>query len=298
MNKPKKISLGVLAAVATVTIPLTTVISCGDKKEKKGRVLNKFDKIISQKSIQADGWTDAKILEVRENNYNNKLTKIKILTNDFVDYLIQQIKQAKLEEPYKLVHLDLSAYEIDLMGNYFWNQMNIEIKLNEQNSTDKSRVGEVLQTSTIILNLNTTPLATHYTKTFDEYSEGKESWRTRHLFSISKEERKRFHDTTDKLIINSFLDNYLNSKKIAFVLLNNLDTQGEPNMPNKKISGGEMVLGTGPNYGYQVLQTDLSIISASDSTLWSHEEKEPLPKSAFEKNYVFITEELFKSMYK
>ncbi|TCG11081.1 hypothetical protein [Mycoplasma todarodis] len=298
--KKKRVLLGLAASSLAIATPVAAVVSCGKKEEKEkdyGKVFDKFDAVISKESASLDNWTEEEALVEKTNSYKtntgeNVEVKIKQLSNKFVDYIIDEINKAHMEEPFKIVHLDLSAYDIDQMGDYFWTETNNRIKLNTQVSSVWMDKKVDLQTSVIILNLNTTPLATHYLHTFDKKASNKKGWIVRSNSWIGKVDRNdNYTNLVDKTIMDPFLDNYLHSTKIGFVLLNNLETHGEKN---------ESGLNPDESYGYQIMSNRLSSLSTTISNLFLYRD-EPiadLKKETSEKYYSFITKKLFLSMYK
>ncbi len=154
MKTNKKITLGTLAAVATIAVPVATAVSCGkENKYHSEKVIKSFTATVNKSSIAKDGWgikngyrdyrVDKKGPEGKS-NYS--------LTNEFVDYLVQEINTINLEESYKTFYLDFRYFHLDKLGSYFWDAMKT-IKVNHDEVEFESDHTKLKGTSGILINV-------------------------------------------------------------------------------------------------------------------------------------------------
>ncbi|TCG11967.1 hypothetical protein [Mycoplasma todarodis] len=156
MKKMKKIVMGTLGACAVIATPIATVISCGssDKSEYvTSKTLNEFSTVINKASVEKDGWGQ-KGKEYRIDKKGENGERNYILTDKFVDYLVERLNHSHLTEEYKVVHLDLRYFGLDGLGDYFWSKLkDVEVNKTEYNFKEEKMYGS----SGIILNVMHNP---------------------------------------------------------------------------------------------------------------------------------------------
>ncbi|CAM9100547.1 hypothetical protein [Mycoplasma todarodis] len=156
--KNKKMILGTLGTIATVSLPLATVISCGKEEKVETHFLSKFTATVDSESFKKDGWgtqasSSKHILETVTKNGK----KMQVLSHGFVDYLAHQVNIVDLTKDHKVFYMDLRELSLDDLGDYFVEKMS-DIKMETKEYALKGNGGSETRTlrgsSGILLNIS------------------------------------------------------------------------------------------------------------------------------------------------
>ncbi|CAM9129177.1 Vmc-like lipoprotein signal peptide domain-containing protein [Mycoplasma marinum] len=165
--KIKKITIGSLAALATIAIPVATVASCGNEEYKKVTLTKKSDlsKVIDMKAMQNHGFNFMNSIEEKTNIQQEKE---KVLNHKFVDTLVSEISSVDLTKFHKVIYLDLNwiGDNLDKLGDYFWSEMS-KIKVDrKKHEIDDWDGRKTYGSSGIMLNIANTKLGKRMAKEY------------------------------------------------------------------------------------------------------------------------------------
>ncbi|CAM9100692.1 hypothetical protein [Mycoplasma todarodis] len=161
--KNKKMILGTFGTMAMISLPLATVISCG-QKETESHYVEEYSLTINKKTVAKDGWgnKNKKITESVTDAYGKAKN---VLSEDFSDYVFKKVQETNLKEDHKIAYIDLRDFGLDGLGENFIGKMkNIQIEKKRYSikSKDGEKSGTIRGTSGILLNIENN----NFTKAF------------------------------------------------------------------------------------------------------------------------------------
>ena len=154
--KNKKIVIGTIGTLLVSSLPLATIISCGEKKSTtNSHFLEKFTATIDKNTFEKDGWGKKKhFLKMVQDKDSGK--KISVLSDEFVDYLVKKVNEVDLTKDHKVFYMNLRSIGMDGLGEYFTKEMSkIKIETKEYHLKEwaSKYTKSIKGTSGILLNI-------------------------------------------------------------------------------------------------------------------------------------------------